>query len=162
MERVGDMRNKRKRLYYVKRYDTEIKKKDNWRRESGVCGRDYLTRDFSNFFLTLYCGERKYLKSCSDAKSSKQLILSLSRLVTWSSKQTCYLSLSTVMTRNLVNIFLCLNQGTDGKISKPEFESLWKEFFVSNDANSRGNFLFGLPPQWITHGNSATLALSDV
>lgn len=147
MERVGDMRNKRKRLYYDRRYDTDIKKRDNWRRESGVCGRDYLTWDFSHIFLTLYCGERKYLKSCSDAKSSKQLILSLSRLVTWSSKQTCYLSLSTVMTRNLVNIFLCLNQGTDGKISKPEFESLWKEFFVSNDANSRGNFLFGLPPQ---------------
>ncbi|XP_025082044.1 calexcitin-2-like [Pomacea canaliculata] len=40
-----------------------------------------------------------------------------------------------------------LSEGTDGKISKPEFESLWKEFFVSNDANSRGNFLFGLPPQ---------------
>lgn len=162
MERVGDMRNKRKRLYYDRRYDTDIKKRIIGE-ERVVCVEEITWHGiFQIFFLTLYCGERKYLKSCSDAKSSKQLILSLSRLVTWSSKQTCYLSLSTVMTRNLVNIFLCLNQGTDGKISKPEFESLWKEFFVSNDANSRGNFLFGLPPQWITHGNSATLALSDV
>lgn len=27
MERVGDMRNKRKRLYYDRRYDTDIKKR---------------------------------------------------------------------------------------------------------------------------------------
>ncbi|KAK7096267.1 calexcitin-2-like [Littorina saxatilis] len=40
-----------------------------------------------------------------------------------------------------------LSKGTDGNISKEDFESLWKEYFLSNDASQRGNFLFGLPPQ---------------
>ncbi|XP_041355757.1 sarcoplasmic calcium-binding proteins I, III, and IV-like [Gigantopelta aegis] len=39
-----------------------------------------------------------------------------------------------------------LAQGTNGKISKEDFKTLWKEYFVSNDRNARGNFLFGKPP----------------
>lgn len=40
-----------------------------------------------------------------------------------------------------------LSQGTDGKISKEDFTTLWRDYFVSDDRSQRGNYLFGLPPQ---------------
>ncbi|XP_050396955.2 sarcoplasmic calcium-binding proteins I, III, and IV [Patella vulgata] len=39
-----------------------------------------------------------------------------------------------------------LAQGTDGKISWNEFESLWTEYFTSDNPSVRGNFLFGQIP----------------
>jgi len=40
-----------------------------------------------------------------------------------------------------------LTEGTNGMISKEDFQKLWHEYFTSTDASQKGNFLFGLPPQ---------------
>ncbi|ESO89769.1 hypothetical protein LOTGIDRAFT_204304 [Lottia gigantea] len=39
-----------------------------------------------------------------------------------------------------------LAKGTEGKISWEEFESLWTEYFTSDNPSARGNFLFGQIP----------------
>ncbi|XP_046542826.1 calexcitin-2-like [Haliotis rubra] len=39
-----------------------------------------------------------------------------------------------------------LADGTDGRISREDFENLWREYFVSDDISARGNYLFGRPP----------------
>jgi len=42
-----------------------------------------------------------------------------------------------------------LSEGTNpaGMISKEDFQALWHQYFVSDNREERGNFLFGLPPQ---------------
>lgn len=44
--------------------------------------------------------------------------------------------------------FAELSQGVENSmISKQDFTSLWKEYFLSREEGKRGNFLFGLPPK---------------
>lgn len=41
-----------------------------------------------------------------------------------------------------------LAQGAkEDRLSKEDFTSLWHEYFTSNNAEARGNYLFGLPPK---------------
>ena len=43
----------------------------------------------------------------------------------------------------LYTCFVFFQGVKDNKISRSDFEKLWREYLTSNDVNSDGNFLFG-------------------